>query len=846
MRSIFQNVRYGTRLLAKRPGFTAMAVLVLALGIGANTAMFSLVNAFLFKPLVLRAPEQIVGLYSKDVKRPDTYRAFSYPEYREIRASNKVFSGLMAHNMAMVGLSEGESTRRVFADLVSSNYFETLGAPLARGRVFTSEEERPGSAIPVAIVSWTFWAKNGADPDPLGKPLRINGKVYTVVGIAAQGFTGTTALVSSDLYLPLGMYESAINDFEGRGKALAARDNHALIVVGRLRPGLSLETADAQLAATWGQMDKPLPDDKDQALVVQPLSRLSVSTSPTDDKELRVPSLLMLFLSAIVLLIASLNVANMILARGNARRKEMAIRLALGAGRSRIVSQGFVEGLVLAFLGGAVGLLFAYWGTTLLVRSLATIAPIQLVFSAVPDPRVLAATLGFCLLSTVLFSLAPSWNLSRPNMTTQLKSDEKTGTEGGKDRRLLSRRNLLVIGQLSLSLMLLSIAGLFIRSSFKAARVDPGFRTDQGVIVEVDPSLAGYDKAQGAQVTRTLVERLRTVPGVESASMAATVPFGMVSMGRTLQRATDPASDAKDPAKKDRLVSTGFNIVGTDYFSTMGIALLRGRPFRESETSAGSVGAPGVAVIDKLAAERLWPKGDALGQRIRMVEGEAGTPPREVEVVGVVANVREHIIGGKPSPWIYVPFGQETQSNMNVHLKIAAQGPEAEGRVLDAIRKEIRAVDARLPVLAFRTMRDHLEASFDIWIVRTAARMFTLFGVVALLLAAVGLYGVRAYTVARRTREIGIRMAIGASAGDALRLILREGLLLTAIGSGVGLLLSLALGKVLAGMLYQVSFADPIVFSATPLLLALVSLLACYVPASRAARIQPMVALRSE
>src|SRR6185295_11427683 len=280
--------------LAKRPGFTAMAVLVLALGIGANTAMFSLVNAFLFKPLVLRAPEQIVGLYSKDVKRPDTYRAFSYPEYREIRASNKSFSGLMAHNMAMVGLSEGESTRRVFADLVSSNYFETLGAPLARGRVFTPEEERPGGAIPVAIVSWTFWEKNGADPDPRGKPLRINGKVYSVVGIAAKGFTGTTALVSSDIYLPLGMYESAVNDFEGRAKPLAARDNHALIVVGRLRPGLSLSAADAQLAATWAGMDKPLPDDKDQSLVVQPLSRLSVSTQPTDDKELRVPSLLML------------------------------------------------------------------------------------------------------------------------------------------------------------------------------------------------------------------------------------------------------------------------------------------------------------------------------------------------------------------------------------------------------------------------------------------------------------------------------------------------------------------------------------------------------------------------
>ena len=845
MRTIVQHFRHGVRLLAQRPGFSAMAVLVLALGIGANAAMFSLVNAFLFKPLALREPDRIVGLYSKDQKRPDTYRAFSYAEYREIRAANTVFSGMMAHTMAMVGLAEGDSTRRVFADIVSSDYFSTLGAPLARGRAFTPEEERPGSAIPVAIVSFSFWEKNGSDPGLVGKTLRINGKVYTIVGITARGFSGTTALVTSDLYLPLGMYESAVNDFEGRARPLSARDNHALIVVGRLRDGLSLENADAGLAATSSRMEKPLADDKDYALVVRPLSRLSVSTNPTDDKEMRVPSLLMLFLSGIVLLIASLNVANMILARGNARKKEMAIRLALGAGRSRIVSQGLVEGLVLALLGGVAGLVFAYWGTTLLVRSLASIAPIQIVFSAVPDPRVLAATLGFCLVSTVLFSLAPSLNLSRPNMTTQLKSDEKTGTEGGKDRRLLSRRNLLVVGQLSLSLTLLSVAGLFIRSSFEAARVDPGFRTDRGVIVEIDPSLAGYDKARGAEVSRALVERLRTVPGVESASLAATVPFGMVSLGRTLQRATDPVSDAKDPAKRDRLVSASFNVVGADYFSTLGIPLLRGREFRESETS-GAPGAPAVAVIDKLAAERLWPKGDALGQRLRLVESEAGVAPREVEVVGVVGNVREHIVGNKPAPWIYVPFGQETQSNVSLHLKTAVGGAEAEGRLLDAVRREIRAVDARVPVLAFHTMRDHLESSFDLWIVRTAARMFTLFGLVALLLAAVGLYGVRAYTVARRTREIGIRMAIGASARDALGMILREGLALAAIGSGIGLLLSLAVGKALAGMLYQVSFADPVVFSAAPLLLSLVSLLACYVPASRAAHIQPMVALRSE
>ncbi len=849
MGSIFQNIRHAFRLLRARPGFTAMAVLVLALGIGANTAMFSLVNAFLFKPLVVKDADRIVGLYSKNTKTPDSYRAFSYPEYAEIRKSNTAFSHLTAHNMAMVGLSEGEATRRVFADLVSANYFETFGVPLWRGRTFTAEEERPGSALPVAILNYAFWEKSGADPDPLGKSLRVNGKVYTVVGVAAKGFTGTTAMITSEIYLPFGMYESVVNDFSGPGRSLAERSNRGLILIGRLRDGLALTSADAQLAATWNQMDKVDPDDKDHALVVRQLSRLSISTNPTDDGDLKVPSLLMLFLSGVVLLIASGNVANMILARASARRKEMALRIALGAGRSRIVLQGFIEGLVLALLGGLVGLLFAYWGTTLLVNSLSTIAPIQLVFSSTPDPRVLAATLAFCLVSTVLFSVGPSWNLSRPDLTSALKSDAQTGSDGGKGRGLFSRRNLLVIGQLSLSLMLLSIAGLFIRSSLKAAHLEPGFRTDRGVIIEIDPSLAGYDKARGAEVTRQLVDRLRTVPGVESASMAATVPFGMVSLGRTVQRATDPPSDAKDPAKQDRLVQCGFNIVGADYFKTMGIGLLRGRSFLEGETAGSGVSpkASGVAVIDQMAAEKLWPKGDALGQRIRMVEGDgAGRGAREVEIVGIVASVEEHIVGDRPTPRLYVPFGQETQSNMNLHLATAAMAPAAEGRLLDAVRREIRQVDANLPVFVFRTMRDHLDASIDVWISRTAARMFTLFGLIALLLAAVGLYGVRAYTVSRRTREIGIRMAIGASSAEALRMILREGLLLTAIGSGLGVALSLALGKMLAGMLYQVSFADPFVLLGAPLLLGLVSLLACYVPASRASRIHPMVALRTE
>ncbi|HZF07457.1 MAG TPA: ABC transporter permease [Thermoanaerobaculia bacterium] len=848
MGSIFQNIRYSARQLSARPGFTALAVLVLALGIGANTAMFSLVNAFLFKPLVIHEPERIVGLYSKDTKKPDTYRSFSYPEMADIRRANSVFTELAAHNMALVGLTEGDSTRRIMADLVTSNFFATFGVPLRVGRTFSPEEERPGSAIPVAILSHAFWVKRGADPAPLGKRLRINGRDLAIIGVAPQGFSGTLALVSPEIYLPLGMYEAVVNDFGGERRPLAARDNRALIAIGRLRGGLDLQAADVQLAATSAHLEKPLPDDRDQALVVRPLSRLSVSTNPTDDTELRAPSLLLLSLAGVVLLIASLNVANMVLARGNSRRKEMAIRLALGAGRRDIVAQGLTEGLMLALLGGIAGSFVAAAGTTLLIRSLGAIAPIQIAFDATPDVRVLAATFGFCLVSTLLFSLGPSRALARPNVATQLKADEQTGSQG-RERRLLSRRNLLVIGQLSLSLALLAAAGLFVRSSLAALSLQPGFRMERGAVVEIDPGLAGYDPERSAQVTRAMVERLRALPGVESASLAATVPFGMTSLGRTVQRASDPVSDLRDPAKRDRRVGTSFNIVGADYFATLGIPILRGRPFREAETLAGQKTA-GVAVIDQLAAEKLWPKGEnPIGQRLRMVQGDGNAQTREVEVVGVVANICDHIVGGKPQPHLYVPFGPEAQSNMHIHLALqpgSARSPEAEGLVLEAVRREIRAVDSRVPVLAFRTLQDHLEASMDLWIVRTAARIFGLFGLVAVLLAAVGLYGVRAYTVAQRTREIGIRMAIGASQSDALGLILREGLVITAVGSAVGLLLALGLGRVLSGMLYQVSGVDPAVFVTTPVLLGLVSLLACWVPAQRAARIQPMVALHGE
>jgi predicted permease len=401
----------------------------------------------------------------------------------------------------------------------------------------------------------------------------------------------------------------------------------------------------------------------------------------------------------------------------------------------------------------------------------------------------------------------------------------------------------LVMSQVCLSLVLLTAAGLFIRSAERAANVEPGFRLDNAILVEVDPGLAGYDPAHGKQILRAMQERLGSIPGVESTSLAGTVPFGMVSLGRGIQRSGDAPPSSSDPTAKGTLVYARFNIVGQDYFKTLGIPLLRGRSFVAAESGGDTKSA--VAVLDKGAANKLWPNQEAIGKHIRMVLGES-TKTQDAEVVGVVGSVQDNIFGSGMEPHLYIPFGQEYQSDMHLHLKIAGQGNDAEARLLDTIRREIRSVDARVPVLALKTMRQHLDASADLWIVRTGARMFTIFGGVALLLAMVGLYGVRAYTVARRTREIGIRMALGANAGDTLRMILREGLLVTSIGAGVGLLLSAALGRVLASSLYRVSAAGPVVFTAAPILLAAISLLACYLPARKAARVDPMVALRYE
>jgi len=835
VKSLGQDLRFALRLLRKSKGFTAVAVLVLALGIGANTAIFGLVNAFLLRPRAGQDEGVLYGLYSRDRLKPDGWRSFSYPNYRDIREANDVFQSLLAHNLTMVGVREGETTRRTMAGLVSANYFRALGVNITRGRTFLPEEEDPGSDRPVAVVSHGFWQRHGGGADFLGTSVSVNGRALTVIGITPAGFTGTTALVSPEIWLPLGLYEATMIDTERAGGRLQDRDHHTLMLVGRLRPGITPAAAEDRLATLARGLEQAFPaENENQALALHEIARMSVSTNPTDDRELNAPAVLLLAMAGVVLLIACLNLANMLLARGETRRREIAIRLAIGGGRGRVLRQLLTEALLLSFLGGAFGLVLAAGTTTAFMRGMAALLPFELSFDGRPDVRVLAATFAFAVLSTILAALGPALRLTRSDPSADLKEQIGQG-RGVASRRLLSPRHLLVTAQVALSLVLVTAAGLFVQGARRAAEAEPGFRLDGGIVAELDPSLAGHDEAKGRQTYIALVERARALPGVEAASLASIVPFGMIT--RSLGVAA-----LGQPLEGEGVPTAIYTAVGAGYFQALGLPVLRGRDFTPAEERNAS--GPRVALVDEPLAERLWPGKGALGETLQMRSGETEDAVT-YEVVGVVPGIRHQMFDRTPRAHVYVPVGSHYQANLNLHVR-AVSGRAGEAAVIDALRREVRALDPTLPVVELRTLRSHRDASLMLWAVRAGARIFSVFGLLALFLAVVGVYGVKSYLVAQRTREFGIRMALGAAPRDVRRLVLGEGLQLLAVGLGIGLLLSGLAARALSGLLFEVSATDPVTFTLAPLLLGLATLLACELPARRATRVMPMEALRHE
>jgi predicted permease len=870
MNTLIQDLRFSFRLLAKTPAFTATAIAVLALGIGVNTAIFSLVHELVFSPRPWPAEKQVVQLYTQDEKKPDRFRMFSYPAYREIVEHQSAFTGVLAHNLTMVGVGEGDTARRTFGALVSSNYFSVLRVPLVRGRSFTAEEEKPGAAVQVAIASYNYWRREGFAPDLVGRTVRINERPFTIVGIAPEGFSGTMTLFGPELYFPLGCFALLNNDFstEQAAREFDKPDAYRLVLVGRLLDGQTTATAEPSLKALASQLRERFPVEfKEQTLTSRALPRLSTSNAPTEEKSLSVLGITLVSMAGIVLLIAALNLANMLLARGTARRKEFAIRLALGGGRGRIVQQLLTEGFVLALAGGLAGFILGAWSISLLMQSVGAMAPVGLFFQGATNPALFAATFAFCALATIFFALGPALKLSRADVLTDLKEQVGEDPSAGRRRWRFLPRHPLVVAQLALSLGLLIAAGLFVRGALAAAKVETGFKTDGLLVVELDASLGGYAQARSLPLYRATAERVAALPGVQSASIGSVIPFGFVNIDRAVQRAGVHVGrdDKPSTAAEGLAFNARWNSIGADYLASVGLPVLRGRNFTRNESDL--TGAPPVCIVDEVLARKLWPDGDALGQRVQWAGRDAprakgggnsnsvGTSEsigkREVdadtlEIVGIVPSTRWELFGDNSGGTIYVPFAQGFQSNVFLHVRAAARGPQGDTALFEAIRRELRTAAPGVPVLAMKTFRQHLDGSMQLWITRIGAAMFSVFGVLALILAAVGLYGVKAYSVARRTREIGIRMALGAEPASVQRLILRESLSLALIGVSFGLLLGLGLSQVLRSMLYQTSALDPVAFAVAPAVLVLVALLASWLPARRATKVNPLVALRSE
>jgi len=850
---MIRDLKFAFRQLLKAPAFTIAAVTVLALGIGVNTAVFTLVNTVFFASPAYANPHEMVQLFSQDKKDPKKFRGFSYPTYLDVRDQNTVFTDVMAFNLALIGIGQKGDTRRAFGAIVTSNYFSVLGVPLARGRAFLPEEETPGHNTPVAIASYGYWQKHGLDPNVLGSQVFINGRAFTIVGITPKGFVGTMQILSPEVWLPMSVYDHVANDFTSETRTtIDDRKGTQLRIMGRLKPGLTAAAAKPELAGLAANLEKAYPvEQKDQTFMAERVSRNTVSNTPGSDSKIIAIAPLVLGMAVVVLLVACLNLANMLLARSTARRKEIAIRLALGCNRWRIVRQLLTEGFVLALLGGVGGLILGLWSSDLLVGSMRKLMPLDIVWLTGPNPAILVATFGFCLLGTLMFALGPALKISRSAVVADLK--EQAGEDVVRRRWKFLPRHPLVVVQIAFSLALITAAALFIRGAGKAASVDTGLRPGASYILEVDASLAGYEPKRAQELYRNLNERLAALPGVERASISSIVPFGMFELSRKIQRAgVHPASDAKPATAAEGLAfEVAWNSVGADYFSTVGLPVTRGRGFTEAEATQPG---PKVAIIDEVLAKKLWPDGDAVGQRIQYADQKGGASAdlnseekESMEIVGIVPATRHALFETEePVGGIYLPFARGFQSDISYFVRFRSLAPGNEAATADLLRRTVRDVDPSIPILALRTFAQHLDSNLDLWLVRAGAALFSVFGTLALGLAVIGLYGVKAYSVARRTREIGIRMALGAQAGAVLRMIMREGSIMLFSGVIIGLLLAMAAAKILSGILYGVHALDPIAFTVASLVMTTAALIATWLPARRATRVNPVQALRSE
>jgi putative ABC transport system permease protein len=847
---MIQDFKFAFRQLIKSPGFTAVAVVTLALAIGVNSAIFALINSVVLHPMVPLRPQEVVNVFNCRQNANHDYRQFSYNEYRELRENGgDLFIDLAALEFAVAGIGRDHEMRRSFAFLTSENYFSLMGVKPFRGRFYTTEEARPNANVPVVVASYGFWKRMGGRNDFVGSTLQINGQPYNVIGISPEGFSGASALIAPDIWVPLGIRSqlgSAFGDSETMHD-LANAKNYALNLVGRMRPGLTIETAESRLPVLSQRFNAMQAADAEfvREVQIQKPSRFSLSTSPEDDGPITLIGTLLTAMAGAVLLIACLNLANMLLARGTSRSKEIAVRLAVGASRWRIVRQLLCEGLLLALCGGVVGLVLSVWCNNLLLHSLAGLlgsVNFSFVVDLTPDAAVLSVTFLFCLLATVLFSLGPALKATKADLVNDLKQQVGEPARVGRFSRFFAPRHISVMVQIALSLMLLFAAGLFFRGALKAAGLNPGFVAAGDLVTEMDFTLVKKEPVDARRLIFNIVERARQLPGVRAVGVGTMLPYGNFTNTRRIMSTRETLSN--DPKAADVGASALYTAITPGYFESIGVKLLRGRDFTQAECESKETRR--IAIIDEEMAKKLFPNQDAIGQHVRYTIPPADGSPNDMEIVGIVNTHRHDVQNDTTLARLFVPFAHGYSGNIFLHLRLNTQDRRAVAGMISTVRQSLRELDPDLPILSIAPYVDLVDRCVGLWIVKLGATLFGAFGAIALLLAVVGVYGVKAYSVACRTREIGIRMALGAHRKDVFVLIMRQGAIQTALAVFVGLLLSLAAGRVLARILYQVSPTDLFALITSSLLLAAAALLACFLPARRATYVNPITALRTE